>query len=226
VLRGEKAECPDIFEEKPCFHLPDAKKFYTVDLERKLPFEAAANACTALGGRLAEPQSDEEHTMLSGLATREGCWIGLRLDTRGRPFVWRWLVSEEDVEQPFEIRETGSSLWASRARDEDNCAAVDRRGRTKNVFDTDCENSMPFVCEFDESDPPERCTGGDTLTVDKRYDPKVLRISDCVDYETAVTASTAVSETTKSIDPAKVLCPLGTPQRTTRDVQCCCGCSE
>ncbi|CAD7705134.1 unnamed protein product, partial [Ostreobium quekettii] len=68
--------------------------------------------------------------------------------------------------------------------------------------------------------------GGDTLTVDKRRDPEVRRIKDCGDYETALAASTAVSEATKSIDPAEVVCPMGGLQKTTKDVQCCCGCDE
>eukprot|EP00803_Ostreobium_quekettii_P003185 evm.model.scf_371.6 EVM.evm.TU.scf_371.6 scf_371:86204-95556(+) len=223
VLRGDKSECPDIFEERPCFHLVSAKKFYTVDLEHKLPFEEAADACIQLGGRLAEPLSDEEHTMLSGLATREGCWIGLRKDTRDVPFIWRWLESKEDAEQPFPVRDVEHTLWASRAKGEDDCAAVDRRGRTKNVFETDCERKMEFICEFDESSSPDRCLGDDILRVDKGYDPVVPRISDCSDYELALIASTSVVPATRDIDPAKVVCPLGEKQRTTKDVQCCCG---
>eukprot|EP00803_Ostreobium_quekettii_P009591 evm.model.scf_2457.1 EVM.evm.TU.scf_2457.1 scf_2457:378-12449(+) len=101
VLRGAKAECPNVFNESACYQL--GSKYYATDLARKLPFEDAEAVCIDAGGQLAEIATTEEHWMLSSLAAREGSWIGLRLDTSADPLTWRWIRSGTGVEDPFSV---------------------------------------------------------------------------------------------------------------------------
>eukprot|EP00803_Ostreobium_quekettii_P008994 evm.model.scf_1118.2 EVM.evm.TU.scf_1118.2 scf_1118:25257-37809(+) len=220
VLRGKESQCPDIIEQRPCFYMDSEKKYYTTVPENKLPFEEAAEACIKLGGHLAEPKSDVAHAFLSSLATREGCWIGLRLGN-SPPFRWRWEVSEEEAEQIPRTDPEGSSFWASRAKGANECAAIDRRGRRKNVFDVSCKKEMAFVCEFEATKAPEQCSGNDTERVTEDFVSMVPSIDLCSDYESARLASTSVIDKTLGIVSETAVCPLGTPETSTEEVQCC-----
>ncbi|CAD7695492.1 unnamed protein product, partial [Ostreobium quekettii] len=168
VLRGEAAECPERFDEKTCYFLADQKKFYINETTSKLNFEEAQEKCIELGGHLAEIHHEAEHRFLSGLTTRDGSWIGLRLDTSTFTYVWRWLQSGSEVKAPFkafgneEVNITDDSvkaerLWAARVKEEQDCGAIDRRGLDRNVVDVDCDREMAYICEFEEENAPPEC---------------------------------------------------------------------
>jgi len=236
VLRGKKAECPDVLPDAQCYFLQDTDSFYMSDPSQKLAFEEAEAACVALGGQLTEVGSGSEHAFLSGLATSTGSWIGLR--KKGSEF--SWLQSGGSVLSPTASAEADSSteagedvitgtegvleadLWAIRAEGKNDCATIDRRGTIKNVVDVNCSAERTFICKFDAQSAPEQCMGSKTVRVDQRYDPKVPPLEDCNDFEIALLASTEVVEATKGLGSADAVCPLGEEKRTTEEVKCCC----
>jgi len=240
VLRGKEAECPERFDDKTCYFLEEVGKFYMDETVSKLNFEKAREKCMELGGDLAEIHTEAEHRFLSGLAVRDGSWIGLRLDTSSFTYVWRWLKSGHEVKAPFkafiddDLNSTGDGvpaekLWAVRVKDVQDCGTIDRRGLDHNVVDVDCDQEMAYICEFEADNAPTECLGNDTLRVDSRYDPNVPSINDCSDFEIALAGSTDVVEATKDIESSTALCDIGRQVRTTEEVQCCCsdvGCAE
>eukprot|EP00803_Ostreobium_quekettii_P003183 evm.model.scf_371.4 EVM.evm.TU.scf_371.4 scf_371:48862-56343(+) len=237
VLRGEKAECPNAFPEAPCYFLGSESKYYTADRGKKASFDDAERECLVNGGKLVEINSPEEHWLLSGLATREGSWLGLRLNKSSDPFIWRWLQSGEALDGPSGIEGDGGPsgvgggiLWARRSEDKEDCAAIDRRAVRNNVADVDCLRVMAFICEYDEENIPKECEGPDLVRVGKRgVAPVTPRIEDCTDFETALVASTKLVKSTADIDSATAICPLGEEERSTEEVRCCCsdvGCVE
>lgn len=93
ILRGAKSECPEVFDESDCYYLQKTDHYYVVEYEDKIKFRAAENKCKEIGGELANIDSPEEQEFLSGLATSEGLWIGLKkIDT-----VWKWVPSKQEV---------------------------------------------------------------------------------------------------------------------------------
>eukprot|EP00803_Ostreobium_quekettii_P003181 evm.model.scf_371.2 EVM.evm.TU.scf_371.2 scf_371:17986-30545(+) len=199
VLRGDKAECPDTFPPAACYHLEPRGAYFTMDPSQKLPYDEADLECLALGGRLAEFNSKEEQMLVSGLASREGSWIGLSLRHDEIPLTWRWIQSGDAVEDPLKSFASGGGEGEEDEKE---------GGRGGTLAGRD---------------------GQGVFTIDRRHNPVVPSISDCRDYEMALAATTKVVRAARKLDGAAVLCPFGDEERTTEEVQCCCsdvGCVE
>ncbi|CAD7704474.1 unnamed protein product, partial [Ostreobium quekettii] len=79
-----------------------------------------------------------------------------------------WLETGSEVKAPLkafggdEINTTGEGvraerLWANSVKEEQDCAAIDRRGLDRNVVDVDCDLEMAYICEFEEVNAPAKC---------------------------------------------------------------------
>ena len=93
ILRGSKAECPEVFDPADCYYLAETDHYYIVESESKKTFEGAQMACSELGGELARIDSPKEHAFLSGLANIQGAWLGMQKINNE----WVWLGDKTPV---------------------------------------------------------------------------------------------------------------------------------
>lgn len=92
-MRGEKSECPEIFDEADCYYLASEDRYYVTEPEKMLPFDEAAEECRKMGGELSRIDSPAEQAFLGGLASSQGSWLGMQKINN----TFRWIPSTDEV---------------------------------------------------------------------------------------------------------------------------------
>ncbi|CAD7696239.1 unnamed protein product [Ostreobium quekettii] len=219
LLRGEQAQCPEVFDDANCYFFEGTGNYYMAPKTPLLDFAGAEEYCQERGGTLAEIDEDLEDELLAGIASNAGSWLGLRYSDNDSQWVWT---------NSGRVEPQGSNLWAvlidpPTRRNRLMCATIDRRGVQQNVHPEDCSVKRRFLCEFVGPYPPTGCGESDTIVVDDDYEYNVRPLSTCRPGGESGRDATAIGVAVESLTNERVICPLGQP-KSTFDVRCCDEC--
>jgi len=218
LLRGEEAQCPEIFDDAKCYFFEEIGSYYMAPKAPLLDFAGAQAYCKERGAFLAEINEELEENLLSGIASNAGSWLGLTYSDEESEWVWA---------NSGRVESSRSDVWTvlsnPTGRAPMTCATIDRRGVLHNVSPEDCSVKSRFICEFVGPNLPAECTENDTIRVNEEYEYNVRPLSTCRPEEESLRDATAVSPAAKNLTNEKVICPLGEPKSTV-EVRCCDNC--
>jgi len=216
LLRGEDAQCPEIFDDSKCYFFEETGDYYMAPKTPLLNFAEAKAFCEDQGGFLAEIDEELEENLMSGIAANSGSWVGLTFNNSE----WKWLQSGR-------VEDARSDVWTvlsnPSGRGGEACAVIDRRGVIKNVHPKNCQEKTHFICEFVGPGLPAGCKEEDTIRVDGDYEYNVRPLSTCRPEEESLRDATAISPAAKGLTNKQVICPLG-EAKSTFEVRCCKDC--
>lgn len=211
------AVCADIFPPSACYRLGES--LYKL-VTTALPFDQAQAECQALGGAgLAKIDTFIKNQFLSGFASADGSWIGLKADI-GKSLQWLdgTALNETNLQFDFEWKKKVVSIH-EREFNTAACATADRRGTSGNWNLEPCTAPRTFVCEFGASTKAAttECDGPTFTQPQPGYVP-VNDVSSCPASDQSCTE--AEDKDVAFLDP---ICREANSTFSPADRTCCCG---
>ncbi|QDZ18890.1 voltage-dependent calcium channel subunit [Chloropicon primus] len=165
MLRQEGSCAPDLPKDRCCYRQSSSTKTF-VKVSYAESYHDAAQYCEQFpDGQLAVPSSASEYEFLSGIAPRDGAWVGLtQQDGSAEPSGgWQW-IDRSSAGHPWQPMMNGMvNIWGSGQPNNfggaENCGVMDSRGSRNNIKDENCNERFPFICQFRSSnDTDVRCS--------------------------------------------------------------------
>ena len=180
----------------------------------EVAWEQANSTCSEEGGELVSISNEDELAFVAGVASLDGSWVGARRESEDS---FSWL--DTDLEDLHD----SSNFWSDQEpmSDGNRCAAIDPRGAIRSMHAKPCETTMSYICKFKSEQPCGERLG----SIPDRGYFEIPHLDACSDIGNALT-DTAPHSSVADLKDEDVVCPIGEPDLTNKEILCCDECNS